>query len=369
MSALFTPYSLGALALRNRIVVAPMCQYSAEDGAATDWHLMHLGQLAASGAGLLIIEATAVTPAGRITAADLGLWDDRCEAALRRVLDSVRRYSSMPLAIQLAHAGRKASSQVPWQGGQLLGPDAGGWTCVAPSAIPHAAGEAAPLALDEDGIRAVIEDFVAAARRAQRLGLDAIEIHMAHGYLLHQFLSPLSNRREDDWGGSLQRRMRLPLAVLRAVRAAVPGMTVGIRVSGTDWVEGGWEIEQCVELAREAAAIGCDFIHVSSGGISPLQQIPLGPGYQVPLAARIRRETGLPTIAVGLITEAAQAEAIVADGEADLVALGRGMLYDPRWPWHAAAALGASVDTPAQYWRSQPRGLSQLFRAARVGQR
>jgi 2,4-dienoyl-CoA reductase-like NADH-dependent reductase (Old Yellow Enzyme family) len=369
MSVLFSPYSLGALTLKNRIVVAPMCQYSADNGAATDWHLMHLGQLAASGAGLLIVEATAVSPEGRITAADLGLWDDRCEAALARVFESVRRYSRMPLAIQLGHAGRKASSLAPWQGGQLAPPAEGGWTCVAPSAIAHAEGEPAPRALDEAGITGVIDDFVSAAQRAQRIGVDAIELHMAHGYLLHQFLSPLSNRRTDAWGGSLENRMRLPLAILRAVREAVPGLIVGIRISATDWVEGGWDIEQSVALGIAAREEGCDFIHVSSGGLSPAQQIPLGPGYQVPFAERIRRETGLPTLAVGLITQAAQAETIVASGQADLVALARGILYDPRWPWHAAAELGASVEAPPQYWRSQPRGLSHLFSDARVGQR
>lgn len=361
MSKLFSPLSLGRLQLNNRIIVAPMCQYSAENGLAGDWHLMHLGQLALSGAGLLIVEATAVLPEGRISPADLGLWSDETESALGSVLGRLRRYSAMPLAIQLAHAGRKASSNVPWQGGKQIPPRQGGWQCVAPSALPFEDGDLPPSALDEAGIERVRQAFVEAAVRARRIGIEAIELHMAHGYLLHQFLSPLSNRRDDRYGGSLENRMRLPLEVLQAVRAAVPGLTVGIRISATDWVAGGWDLEQSVQFAHQAGRTGCDFIHVSSGGLSPHQQIPVGPGYQVHLAERIRRETGLPTIAVGLITEAEQAETIVASGQADMVALARGMLYDPRWPWHAAARLGATVDAPPQYWRCQPRGLKQLF--------
>ncbi len=370
MSDLFSPFRLGELPLKNRIVIAPMCQYSAQDGAATDWHLIHLGQLALSGAGLLIIEATSVSPEGRITPTDLGLYSDATEAALKRVLDAVRQYSSMPIAIQLAHAGRKASSQAPWHGGQLIAPQDGGWPTVAPSALPHAAHEAAPLALDEAGIARVVQDFAATARRAARIGIDAIELHAAHGYLLHQFLSPLANVRDDDWGGSSENRMRLPLAVFDAVRAAVPAsMPVGMRLSATDWVEGGWDVEQSVVFGRALKARGADFIHVSSGGVSPLQQIPLGPGYQVGLAERMRRDTGLATIGVGLITEPAQAEAVIAEGRADLVALARGMLFDPRWPWRAAAELGAQVDAPQQYWRSQPRGMNGLFGDVTIGQR
>ena len=370
MSQLFSPYSIGKIHLGNRIVIAPMCQYSAENGEAVDWHLIHIGQLLLSGAGLLIIEATAVEPEGRITHGDLGLWSDATEAALKRTLTAARKYSAMPVAIQLAHAGRKASSRAPWDGGQLIPLEAGGWTPVAPSAIPHAPDESPPQALDSTGLRRILQAFVSAALRAHRLGIDAIELHAAHGYLLHQFLSPLSNARTDEYGGSPENRMRFPLAVFDAVRSAVPpGMPVGIRISGTDWVDGGWDIEQSVAFAQALRQRSCSFIHVSSGGVSPLQKIPVGPGYQVSLAERIRLETGLPTIAVGLITEPDQAEAIIADGKADMVALARGILFDPRWPWHAAAKLGAQVEAPKQYWRSQPQGLNRLFGDARIGQR
>ena len=370
MSHLFSPIQLGPLTLRNRIVIAPMCQYSAENGEATDWHLMHLGQMALSGAGLLIIEATAIEPDGRISPDDLGLWSDATEAALGRVLKSVRRYSPMPLAIQLSHAGRKASSHAPWDGGQLIPSEQGGWTPQGPSAIPHGPTEPPPLALDGAGLQRVLQAFVAAARRAHRLGLDAIELHAAHGYLLHQFLSPLANQRTDEFGGSLDNRMRFPLAVFDAVRAALPdGFPLGMRLSATDWVAGGWDLDQSLVFGQRLRERGCAFMHVSSGGVSPQQKIPVGPDYQVPFAEAIRRETGLPTMAVGLITEPEQAEAIVAQGRADMVALARGMLFDPRWPWHAAARLGAQVDAPKQYWRSQPRKLSHLFGDIRIGQR
>jgi len=370
MSALFSPASLGPLPLANRIVIAPMCQYSAEDGRASDWHRSHLGALSHSGAGLLILEATAVTPAGRITPGCLGLWDDATERALGAVLDSVRRWSAMPIAIQLAHAGRKASSEVPWRGGALIPPAAGGWLPEAPSALPHAPGEAPPAALDAAGLVAVRQAFVDAARRAARIGLQAIELHAAHGYLLHQFLSPLANARDDAYGGALANRMRFPLEVFDAVRAALPPqIPVGVRVSATDWVDGGWDLEQTLAFADALKARGADFIHVSSGGVSPRQQIPLGPGYQVHLAEAVRRASGLPTMAVGLITEPQQAEAVVAEGRADFVALARAMLFNPHWPWQAAAALGAQVQAPPQYWRSQPRGLASLFGDVQIGQR
>ena len=369
MSQLFSTFNLGSLTLQNRIVIAPMCQYSAEAGEATDWHLMHLGQLAASGAGLLIIEATAVEPEGRITPGDLGLWSDETEAALARVLAAVRKYSSMPMALQIAHAGRKASTQAPWDGGQQISVEEGGWTCLAPSSLPFIAEDPAPLALNQAGLQRILAAFVSAAQRAERLGLDAIEIHAAHGYLLHEFLSPLSNQRQDEYGGSLENRLRFPLAVFDAMRAAVPDMPLGIRISATDWVEGGWDVEQSVVFGKALAERDCAFIHVSSGGLSPEQKIPLGPGYQVALAEKIRRETGLSTIAVGLITEAQAAEAIIAEGRADMVALARGILYNPRWPWHAAAELGAQVDAPPQYWRCQPRGLATLFGDVRFRQR
>ncbi len=362
MSALFSPLPLGNLKLRNRIVIAPMCQYSAVNGEATDWHLIHLGHMALSGAGLLVIEATGVEPVGRISSADLGLWSDATEAALGRVLKSVRKHSTMPIAIQLAHAGRKASTGVPWKSGGQLAPEHGGWRTVAPSALPFAEGDAPPSALDATGLARVREAFADSARRAARLGIDAIEVHAAHGYLLHQFLSPLANSRNDTYGGDLENRMRYPLEVYDAVRAVFPAdKPVGIRISASDWVEGGWDVEQSVAFARELKRRGCAFIHVSSGGLSPRQEIPVGPGYQVDFARRIRHETGLLTIAVGLITEPEQAEAIVASGQADMVALARGMLFDPRWPWHAAVKLGARVDAPPQYWRSAPHGHGDLF--------
>jgi 2,4-dienoyl-CoA reductase-like NADH-dependent reductase (Old Yellow Enzyme family) len=362
MSLLFTPITLGNLSLANRIAIAPMCQYSADDGAATSWHLIHLGHLALSGAGILFIEATAVEPEGRISPGDLGLWSDRTERALGATLDAVRQHSSMPVAVQLAHAGRKASTQVPWQGGKSIAPDAGGWVTVAPSALPYAAGDTRPAALDRAGLARVRDAFASAAQRAARIGIDAVEVHAAHGYLLHQFLSPLSNARDDEYGGSLQNRMRFPLEVFEATRAAFPhDKPVGIRVSATDWVEGGWDLEQTVVFAQELKRRGCDFIDVSSGGLSPEQQIALGPNYQVPFAAHIRQAAGMPTIAVGLITDARQAEDILASQQADMVALARGILYDARWPWHAAATLGSRVEAPPQYWRSQPRELKDLF--------
>ncbi len=362
MSPLFSPISLGALTLNNRIAIAPMCQYSAHEGAATSWHLIHLGQLALSGAGLLFIEATAVEAEGRISASDLGLWSDANELALGKVLQAIRAHSAMPVALQLAHAGRKASIRVPWEGGESVASGAGGWRTSAPSALPYAAHDETPLALDAAGLQRIRDAFAAAARRASRLGIDAIELHAAHGYLLHQFLSPLSNRREEAYGGSLENRLRFPLEIFDLVRAVFPAdKPVGVRVSATDWVEGGWDLEQTVAFARELRKRGCAFIDVSSGGLSPLQKIPLGPGYQVPFAERIKRETGLPTIAVGLITEAEQAESIVASGQADMVALARGMLYDPRWPWHAAARLGVQAEASPQYWRAPPREFKSLF--------
>ncbi|QIK79258.1 NADH:flavin oxidoreductase/NADH oxidase [Sphingomonas piscis] len=363
MSALFTPLEVGSLTLANRIVIAPMCQYSAEDGCMTDWHTIHLGTLAQSGAALLTIEATAVTPEGRISYGDVGLWSDENEAAMAKVLDSVRRWSDMPIAIQLGHAGRKASTDKPWFGGAQIAPDhANGWQTEAPSALPFADGENAPTALDVAGLQRIRDAFASAARRAARLGLDAVQIHGAHGYLLHQFLSPLSNRREDDYGGSLENRMRFPLEVFDAVRAAFPAdKPVTVRLSATDWVEGGWDVEQSQVFVGELEARGCAAVHVSSGGLDPRQKIPVGPSYQVPLAREIKASTSIPVVAVGMITDYEQAEAIVGTGDADMIALARGILYDPRWPWHAAAHLGASVKAPPQYLRSQPRQHRDLF--------
>jgi 2,4-dienoyl-CoA reductase-like NADH-dependent reductase (Old Yellow Enzyme family) len=371
MPALFTPLAFGPLELRNRVIVAPMCQYSAEEGSATDWHMMHLGQLAMSGAGLLITEATAVTPEGRISTRDLGLCTDANEASLARVLGAIRSHAPIPVAVQLAHAGRKGSSAPPWAGGRQIAPSQpGGYPTLAPSALAHTEGEVPPEALDAEGLRRIRDAFAAAARRAARIGVDGLEIHMAHGYLLHQFLSPLANQREDAHGGSLANRMRFPLEVFDAVREAFPaGRPVWARVSATDWVEGGWDLESTLALAAELERRGAAAIHVSSGGVSPAQRIAIGPGYQVPFAEAVKAATDLPVIAVGLITEAAQAEEIVASGRSDAVALARAMLYDPRWVWHAAAELGARVVAPRQYWRSQPRAFPDLFACAAHGQR
>ena len=363
MSALFTPFQVGDLQLENRILIAPMCQYSAEDGCMTDWHLIHLGHLALSGAALLTIEATAVTPEGRISYGDTGLWSDANEDAMARVLSSIRAWSSMPVAIQLGHAGRKASTDKPWFGGAQIPPGAeNGWQTLAPSPIPFLADEVPPLELDAEGLGRIRKAFADAAERAARLGLAAVQLHGAHGYLLHQFLSPLSNRRTDQYGGSIENRMRFPLEVFDAVRAVFPASRpVSMRVSATDWVEGGWDVEQTIEFARALEQRGCAAIHVSSGGLDPRQKIPAGPSYQVPLAREVKRAVGIPVVAVGLITGFEQAEAIVGTGDADLVALARGMLYDPRWPWHAAAELGAKVKPPVQYLRSSPRGHHNLF--------
>jgi 2,4-dienoyl-CoA reductase-like NADH-dependent reductase (Old Yellow Enzyme family) len=362
-SKLFTPLRVGALELRNRIVIAPMCQYSAEDGCATDWHLIHLGQLALSGAALLTIEATGVTPEGRISARDLGLWSDANEEVLARVLDSVRRWSDMPIAIQLAHAGRKASTRVPWEGGGQVAVDRpDGWQTVAPSPVPFNPADNPPLALDRTELARVRDAFAKAARRAARLGLDAVQIHGAHGYLLHQFLSPLSNQRDDEYGGSLENRMRFPLEVFDAVRVAFPSeRPVSMRVSGTDWADGGWDIEQTAVFAQALEARGCSAVHVSSGGLAASQRIPIGPGYQVPLARAVKAAVKMPVVAVGLITEFEHAEAILQAGDADMIALARAILYDPRWPWHAAAHFGATVIAPDQYLRSQPSRFRDLL--------
>ena len=368
---LFTPLQLGPLRLDNRIVIAPMCQYSATEGTPGDWHLIHLGHLALSGAGLMILEATAVEAEGRISPGDLGLYSDANEEGLARVLAATRAHSPIKIAMQLGHAGRKASSRAPWEGGKQIPPgEPGGWKAYAPSAVPHAPTEDAPIALDAAGLARIRNAFVDAARRAARLGLDGLEIHAAHGYLLHQFLSPLANHRDDEYGGSLENRMRFPLEVFDAVREAFPAdRPVWVRVSAIDWVPGGWDLEGTVAFAKALEARGCAAIHVSSGGVSPKQAIALGAGYQVPFAERVKSEVGMPVIAVGLITEPRQAEEIIAKGQADAVSLARAILYDPRWPWHAAAELGAQVKAPHQYWRSQPREFKDLFENAAFGAR
>jgi 2,4-dienoyl-CoA reductase-like NADH-dependent reductase (Old Yellow Enzyme family) len=362
---LFEPIRVGSLELSNRIVIAPMCQYSAENGCMNDWHLIHLGHLSISGAALLTVEATAVLPDGRITWADVGLWSDETETAMSSTLDRIRRWSGIPIGIQLNHAGRKASTEVPWVGGAQIASSApNGWQTKAPSSIPYAEGQMLPQMLDRDGLRDIRDAFVSSAKRARRIGLDLIQLHCAHGYLLHQFLSPLSNQRDDTYGGSLENRMRFPLEVFEAVRQAIPDRPVTVRISGTDWVDGGWDIEQTCAFAAMLQAAGCDALHISSGGLHPAQRIPVGPSYQVPLARVVKAAVGIPVVAVGLITGFDQAEAIVATREADMVALARTILYDPRWPWHAAAELGAQVQAPHQYLRSQPRRFRDLLVAS-----
>lgn len=361
---LFTPFRIRNLELDNRIVIAPMCQYSATDGCMNDWHVQHLGQLAQSGAGLLTIEATAVSPEGRITFADVGLYDDRCEEAMGRVIASIRRWSNMPIAIQLAHAGRKASTSKPWEQKGPLAPDEeGGWQTVAPSAIPYNEGHFTPVALDSEGLETVRQQFADAAKRAARLNVDLIQIHAAHGYLLHQFLSPLSNNRTDTYGGNFENRVRFPLEIVDVVRAVFPAdKAISVRISATDWVEGGFDIQEAVEFSRLLEERGVDAIHVSSGGLHPEQQIDVFPGYQVPLARAVKSVVDIPVVAVGLITEPEHAESVVAGGDADFIGLARGVLYNPRWPWHAAAALGAQVHASNQYLRCQPHNLKHLFK-------
>ena len=373
MSLLFTPFSLpsprGGLTLPNRIVVAPMCQYSALNGLAADWHLMHWGNLLNSGAGLVTIEATAVLPEGRISPGCLGLWDDATETAMADTLQRARRLApATAVCIQLSHAGRKASSAAPWDGGKLLSSSEGGWETFGPSALPHLPTEAPPTAISLEYMAQVREAFVSAAQRAQRIGIDAIELHAAHGYLLHQFLSPLANQRTDAYGGSFENRIRFVMEVFTAVRAAYQGV-LGLRLSATDWVDGGWDLEQSTALAHRLKAAGCDFIHVSSGGVSPQQKITLGVGYQVPFARQIRAACGMATMAVGLITEPQQAEDVLQAGDADLVALARAFLYQPRWGWQAAAALGGTVAAKEPYWRCLPREAQAAFSKVSIGMR
>jgi NADPH2 dehydrogenase len=354
-SALFAPTRLAGLDLANRIVISPMCQYSAVDGSAQPWHRVHLGHLALSGAGLLILEATAVERSGRITHGCLGLYSDANEAALAAVLADIRAVSRAAIGIQLGHAGRKASSQRPWEGGEGLGPDAEPWPVEGPSPIAFGPGRPVPRELDDAGLARIRDAFVAAARRADRLGIDLVELHGAHGYLLHAFVSPLSNRRTDRYGGSLENRMRFPLEVAAGVRAAWPrGKPLGMRITGSDWHEGGLTQDDAVVFARELQRVGLDFVVVSSGGAIPGIKIPLKPGYQVPFAAAVKHATSLAVMTVGLITDPRHANDIVAGGQADLVALARALLDDPRWPWRAAAVLGEKVPYPVQYDRVSP---------------
>lgn len=350
MSVLFSPLRLRGLELRNRIFVSPMCQYSCEDGLATDWHLVHLGSRAVGGAALVMAEASAVSPAGRISPGDAGIWSDAHVRAWAPVARFIRAQGAAP-AIQLAHAGRKASTAVPWEGGGPL--KAGAWTPDGPSALPFDAGYATPHALTAPELAGVADDFASAAKRALEAGFEVVELHYAHGYLVHSFLSPLSNRREDAYGGSFDGRARLALEIAAAVRRVWPErLPLFVRVSATDWAEGGWDLSQTIELARRLKALGVDLIDCSSGALVPHAKIPAAPGYQVPFAEAVRRDAGIATGAVGMITEPAQAEKIVVSGQADAVLLAREFLRDPYWPLHAAAALGAEGSWPKQYRRA-----------------
>lgn len=356
MSHLFAPFKLRGLTLANRIVISPMCEYSAVDGVATDWHLVHLGSRAVGGAGLIILEATAVSAEGRISPADLGLWNDAQIAPLARINAFIESQGAVA-GVQLAHAGRKASTYAPWVGTGKVGKESGGWDVVGPSAVPFSAEYPQPAALDEAGIAKVIADFVAATQRALKVGFKVVEIHAAHGYLLHQFLSPLSNHRSDQYGGSLENRARLLLEVTRATRAIWPAdLPLFVRVSATDWVEGGWTADETVQVARWLKEAGADLVDVSTGGSSPTAQIPVGAGYQVTFAAQIRKEADVPTSAVGMITDPAQADQVVRTGQADLVMIARESLRDPYWPMHAAHALHQTPAWPAQYLRAAPKG-------------
>ncbi|MDE2344509.1 MAG: NADH:flavin oxidoreductase/NADH oxidase [Betaproteobacteria bacterium] len=354
MSHLFSPFILRGMTLSNRIVISPMCQYSAQDGAATDWHLMHLGKLAISGAAMVIVEATGVTMEGRITPQCLALTNDAQEGALARVLQFCRQHSHARMAIQLAHAGRKGSARRPWEPGPALTASDGGWTPEAPSAIPYSDQGPLPHAMTQADLDRVKSAFVAATQRALRLGFDAIEVHGAHGYLLHEFLSPLTNTRTDAYGGNRDNRLRYPLEVFQAMRAVWPDdRPMGVRLSAVDWAEGGITLDDTVYYATEFRKAGADWLDISSGGLVAHQKITVGPGYQVPFSERVRRETGAPTMAVGLITEAQQAEDILARGQADLIAIARAALRNPHWAWHAADAMGERIAVVPQYERAR----------------
>ncbi|MHA1190166.1 MAG: NADH:flavin oxidoreductase/NADH oxidase [Alphaproteobacteria bacterium] len=353
-STLFSPISLRGLSIPNRITVSPMCQYSAVDGVVGDWHLAHLGQFAQSGPGLIFVEATGVEPQGRITAGCTGLYNDATEAAFARIVGFIKSVGNSRVGIQLGHAGRKGSTVAPWEGGGMIeGTEA--WNPEAPSAVPYLPGWPAPVAMDDTSLARVKAAFIQAAKRADRSGFDLVEVHIAHGYLLHQFLSPITNQRTDSYGGSLEGRMRYPLEIFNAVREAFPDdKPVMVRLSATDWVEGGWDIESSVAFCRALKALGCDMVDVSSGGLDQRQEITVGPGYQVGMSQTIRRDAGIPTMAVGQITDPIQAETVLSTGQADMVALARGMLWDPRWTWKAAVALGEEIDLPAPYARCNP---------------
>ena len=357
MSILFSPYTCKSITFKNRVVVSPMCQYSSEDGFATDWHLVHLGSRAVGGAAAVIAEATAVSPEGRISADDLGIWKDAHIDKLKQIASFIKVQHAVA-GIQLAHAGRKSSTCSPWKGGKQVPPgEEGGWQTVAPSAIAFNDGERMPVALDKEGIQKVILDFRSAAQRAMQGGFNLIELHAAHGYLIHQFLSPLSNKRTDEYGGSFESRIRLLLEIIESVQTVWPAaLPLWVRISATDWAEGGWDTDESVKLSAILKEKGIDLIDVSSGGLVPHVQIPVGPAYQTPFASRIKKETGMPTGAVGLITDARQAENILQNGDADLIVMAREFLRNPYFPMHAAAQLGDDIEWPAQYTRAKGSG-------------
>jgi 2,4-dienoyl-CoA reductase-like NADH-dependent reductase (Old Yellow Enzyme family) len=352
MSVLFSPLKIRDITFRNRVFVSPMCQYSSVEGMPTDWHMVHLGSRAVGGAGLVMVEATAVVPEGRISPTDSGIWTDAHAEAFKSIAKFIKEHGAAP-AIQLAHAGRKASTAAPWLGGGPVGPEAGAWQPVAPSPIPFDAGYPVPREMTLADIDACVAAFVTGARRSLAAGFEVVELHFAHGYLAHEFLSPLSNHRNDTYGGSLENRMRFPLRVAAAVREVWPGKyPLFVRISATDWAEGGWDLPQSIELSRNLKAIGIDLIDCSSGALVPRAKMRIGPGYQVAFAEAIRRDAGIATGAVGMITEARQAEQILSEGKADVVLLARAMLRDPYWPLHAARTLGVDVRWPVQYERA-----------------
>ncbi len=363
MSHLFSPASIGQVSLKNRIIVPPMCQYSAVDGMPTAWHHAHYMNLALSGAALVIVEASAITPIGRITYQDLGIWNDAQMEAIKQMLTDIRQFSDARLGIQIAHAGRKASTDLPWHGGKSLSAaEKNGWQTVSSSSLAFEHNHP-PRELSISEVLEVKQHFIDAAKRAEKAGFDVIEIHAAHGYLLHEFLSPISNKRQDEYGGSFVNRSRLLLDVFHEMREAIdPNIAIGVRISATDWVENGWDVPESIELTESLEELGCDYIHISSGGLSDKQQIPLSPNYQVPLAQAIHENTMMPVIAVGLITDPLQAEAIIATHQADFVAIGRGILFEPRWPWRAATVLNEQIEVAPQYLRSAPHQFKNMFK-------
>ena len=361
-SVLFSPITLRGMTLPNRVVVSPMCQYNSNDGCATDWHLMHLGSFSLGAAALVMTEMTNVNAIGRITYKCAGLYSDAQEQALKRVIDFCKQYGIAKQGLQVGHAGRKGSTTPPAMGGKPLTKEDGAWETVAPSAIPYGEGWHTPREMSKDDLKSTLADYVATVQRAERVGYDLIEMHAGHGYLIHEFLSPLSNQRSDEYGGSLQKRMRYPLEVFEAMRKAWPSdKPMGIRVSAVDWVEGGTTIEDTIAFARELKALGCDYMDVSSGQLDARQQIPFAPGYNAPFAEAVRKATGLPTMSVGLIAGAQQAEDIVASGKADFIVIGRGAMWDPRWAWHAAEELGAEAPYAPKTMPCHPKMRPWLF--------